>query len=54
MAWGERNAKGQSLRSNVFRLALWSAVCHIWQQRNGGRIYVEENILSQFLSNTEK
>ena len=46
---GERHAKGKSLRSNVFRLALWSSAYHIWQQRNGvlhqGRIYVEENIL---------
>ena len=49
MAWGERHAEGKSLRSNVFRLALWSAAYDIWQQRNGvlhqGRIYVEENIL---------
>ena len=50
MAWGERHAKSKSLRFNVFRLALWSAVYHIWQQRNGvlhqGRIYVEKkNIL---------
>ena len=50
MAWGERHAKSKSLRFNVFRLALWFAVYHIWQQRNGvlhqGRIYVENKHLS--------
>ena len=50
MAWGERHAKSKSLRFNVFRLALWFAVYHIWQQRNGvlhqGRIYVEKKHLS--------
>ena len=31
LAWGERHAKGRSLRSNVFCLALWSAAYLIWE-----------------------
>ena len=30
IAQGEIHAKGKSLRFNVFHLALWSTIYHIW------------------------
>lgn len=46
MSWGKTELKGKSLKSVVCRLALWSGMYHIWQQRNAvihqGRIKYKE------------
>ena len=46
MSWGKTELRGKSLKSVVCRLALWSGMYHIWQQRyaviHQGRIKYKE------------